>query len=138
MVDSPLEFGQPEVDDLRNAVGRDYDIAWFDVPMNDPSAMRPGQAAGDLNSQIDGLIDGQGPPLDFLFQGLAFVICHYDEQPPIVRFGDFVDDAYVWIVQRGSGSGFAKETGLLCLVCLEVVRKELEGHHTVELEVASE
>jgi len=54
-------LGEPEVEDLDRAFGRDPDISRLQVAVDDAPRVRGLQALGDLMGNLDGLPDRKGP-----------------------------------------------------------------------------
>ncbi len=124
------ELGKTEIHDLRDPVFPDHDIFGLDVPVDDPLVVRGRKAVGDLDSDIDGLLEADGPP--FLAQGLPVNQLHRDKHLAVV-FGDIVDRADVRVVQRRRELRFLGEPYLFGIVRRQPVGKKLECHRAVEL-----
>src|SRR5439155_17993893 len=101
------ELDQTEVEDLRLASPRDKDVGRFDVTMNHALRVRRLEGLGNLDTNLDDLVDGQGPG-DAVLQCLALQQLHREEGLPFV-FPKFVNCADVWMIEGRGGAGFALE-----------------------------
>src|SRR6266851_10394915 len=88
-------FRQTEIKNLGvTAVGNEQ-IRGFDVAMDDSLGMGGVESVGNLNCDIEQLLQVKGSALDNFPQSLAFQIFHYQENTALV-LTDFVDGADVW------------------------------------------
>ena len=55
----PRRFRQPEVEDLHDPVPGDEDVLRLQIAMDDAALVRGGDAADDVDAEVDGLADGQ-------------------------------------------------------------------------------
>jgi hypothetical protein len=78
--------------------------------MHDPGAMRVRHRIGDLATERDDLIPGQGAARDCGVEGRALDVLHGDKHLVVV-LADVVDDADVGVAEGRGGSRFVQEAG---------------------------
>ena len=66
------QLGQPEVEDLDAAVGRDHDVGRLEVAVDDPGGVGPGQPVGDLDGVAERLVELHPLAADQLVEGFPF------------------------------------------------------------------
>ena len=66
---------EPEVEQFRARLGQ-HEVRGLQITMGDAGAVRSRKGVGDLNPDLQGLIDWQGDFLQPLLQGLAVEILH--------------------------------------------------------------
>ena len=76
-------------------------IRGFDIAMNDAFGVGRIQRVGNLNAQIQNLLDGQRLAVHMPAQRFAFDELHRQEWTAVL-FTDIVDGAYVGVIQRRS------------------------------------
>ncbi len=86
----------------------DKNICRLDVAVNNSAGMRCIQRVGNLDAEIEQLIELQRTALDAVLEGLALQQLHGDK---VLAIGDvnFMDGADVWIIQRRGGPRLALE-----------------------------
>ena len=131
----PGELREAEVDDLHETVFRDENIRRLDVAVNDPLAVRLGEPLGDLNGDIERLIELERPPLDLALEVLAVVVGHRDECLAVLRLSDLINRADVRVIERGCGARLMDEAFLRGGIAGELRREELERHGAAERRV---
>ncbi len=124
-------FGEAEVEDFGVAAAGDEDVGRFYVAMDDAGGVSGVESVGDLNRDVEKLIEIDGAIGDEVFEGLAVEEFHGDEGAAFV-FADVVDGADVWVVQSGGGLGFALEAGEGLRVGGDIFGEEFEGDETAE------
>src|ERR1700731_4627558 len=88
------QFRQAKIKNLCMSTLRYKDVGWLDVTMNDSFCMRGVQRLGNLNSQLQDLLDHQRLPGNTVFESLALQQLHRDERSSI-GLVNFVDRANV-------------------------------------------
>ena len=73
--------------------------------------MRRFKAAGDLDGDVEYVLERQRSGGDLVVEGFAVEVRHRDEGVPL-DLVDFVDGADVGVVERGGGLGLAEEARL--------------------------
>ena len=99
------ELGEAEVHDLHVAALGQENICGLDVSMHDALRVRGVKGVGDLDTEIDNLVNLERAARDAVEKGLAFHPLHHDERLAVV-FTDVVHRADVGVVQRGGGTRF--------------------------------
>jgi len=100
-----------------------------------PGAVGLHQPSSHLDPEPNGLGNGQGTPLDFLLERLAFEVLHADEHLPVIGFVDVMHHADVVVLKGGRGLRLVDEALLGFLVAGELWGEELERDGAVELEI---
>jgi hypothetical protein len=101
-------LGQPEVENLREAVGRDDHVGRFQIAVEDAARMRFGQAVSNLNGVVERLIEAQGTSCHSLRQCFSLEILHHEEVDAILA-ADVEQRANVGVAQPGHGACLALE-----------------------------
>ena len=104
----PDALGQTEIEHLHAAFAED-DIRRLDVAVNDPFGVSRIEGIRRLNADVDHLADLEGTLTHQGIQRLAFHEFHGDEQVPVWRLSDFIDDTDVWMIQGRGRLGFLDE-----------------------------
>ena len=99
-------LGEAEVENFCVAAAGDENVGGFDVAMDDGGGVSGVESVGDLNADVEELIEFEGTTADQVLECLAVEKFHGDEGAAFV-FTDVVDGADVWMIERGSGLGFA-------------------------------
>jgi hypothetical protein len=100
------ELRQVEIEDLDLAAARYKNIRWLDVAMNDAFRVRGIERVGNLNPQVEHLVECERLLADAVLQRLAFEQLHGDEGDcfaaiiAIIHYVDFIDGADVGVIQR--------------------------------------
>ncbi len=128
------QLGQPEVQYLGLAARAHEDVGGLDVAMDDPLGVRGVERVGDLDAEIEDLLQLERLALDAVLERLAFQELHGDEALALV-FADFIDGADVGMVERRGGARLALEARQRLLVAGDIFGQELERHHAAELGV---
>src|SRR5215471_670705 len=102
------ELCQPEVQHLCVAPRRNHYVLWLDVAMNDAVAMGFGQCIRDLYRDIQRLPEVARLSLDASRQSFSFNVLH-DDVVQVVLPANLIDRAYIRMVERRGGLGFANK-----------------------------
>src|ERR1700730_1022937 len=103
------KLGQTEIEDFRLAAfGHEY-VGRLDVSMNDALGVCNIESVGNLNSEIEDLLDRKSLTMDMLTESFTVDEFH-DDEGTVILFANVVDGAYARMIERGSGVGFAAET----------------------------
>ena len=97
------QLGQAEVHHLHVAPLGHENVRGLDIAMHDALRVRGVQRVGDLDPEIDNLVNLEHAAGQSIVERLAFHPFHDDERLALV-FADVVDRADVRVVQRGGGS----------------------------------
>jgi len=124
-------LGEAEVEDLDPAIGVDHDVGGFEVTVDDPALVGGCQRLGDLQRDLQGLIQGDRAVGDSLVEALTVHQLH-DEHVPAVDLFETEKGGDVGVVERGEDLGFALETGVAFIVSDEGPGQDLDGHLAVE------
>ncbi len=127
-------LGEPEVEDLDLAVGRDHDVRRLQVAMDDPLGVGRLESVGDLQRDAQGLFERESTSPETRGQILALGQLHGDEVGPAV-VAHLVDAGDVGMVQGGEHLGLALEAGEPLGVLGEGGRQHLDRHLATELGV---
>lgn len=100
------QLGDAEVENLDQAIGGDDQVGRLDVPMDDAGVVGLPQPLRGLDGDVERVWNREPPPVDPLFERLADVVGHRDEDLGIgdIAFRDLphlVDGADVRVVERG-------------------------------------
>ena len=93
--------------------------------MHDAQVMGGGQRIGDLDAQLEQLVEGHRPAPDALVEGRAVEALHDDEVAAVV-LADVVNRADVWMVQPRGRPGLADEPLDSQRIARQIVGQELE------------
>ena len=102
-----MQFGQPEVEQLRAALG-EHDVGGLEIAMDDALPVRLVEGVRDLNRVLQRLIERQRAFLQARRERLPLQILH-DQEVNSVLLADVMQCAAVWMIQGGDGAGFALE-----------------------------
>lgn len=127
----PIYYLKP----FHEPVARDQHVGGLDVTMDDAGGVRFGEALGDLDRDVERVVQLQRAACDLLLQRLAVVESHHEEELPVGRLVDLVDRADVGMVQRRRGLRLDHEASLGVLVAREVGRQDLQRDRAPELGV---
>ena len=129
------EFGQPEVEELGMAVPGDHDVVGLDVPVDDVRLVGPGQAFGDLVTDLDGALEVELALGDQAADGPAFDVLHGNEHRA-VGLVDVIDRGDGWMGDGRGGLGLDQEAAFAHRVGDELGLEKLQGDGPLELGVA--
>jgi hypothetical protein len=101
-------LGQTEIEDLDAAFGRDLDIGGLEVAVDDALLVRGFERLRDLESQAEGLLDRDRPPLQPIRERVALDQLE-NEEACLVGFFETVNGRDVRVVERGQHPGFSFE-----------------------------
>ena len=128
-------FCQSEIEDLHSAFGRDLDVRWLEVTVNDPLAVRCLQRLGNLARIIERLLNWQRTDsLDPLRQGFAFHQLKH-EAVHVVGFFEAVDRRNVGTVECCERACFPPEAGQPLRIASKFRGQGLDGYVATELAV---
>jgi hypothetical protein len=96
---------EAEIQDLDDAALHQEEIGGLDVAMENAGAVRRIKRIGDLDAEVDRLMDLDRPVRQQLAQGLPLEQLHHEVGSALV-LADVVDRADILMVQRGSGACF--------------------------------
>src|SRR5580658_10520414 len=102
--------------------------------MNDSFLMGRTESVGDLDSQLQHLLNRQGLAGNAVHQRGTFEEFHRNERFSVV-FADFMDGADIGMVQGGGGLRFTVEAAQSLRVWREPLRKKLQSNEAVQLGV---
>ena len=103
--------------------------------MDDALAMRLVERVGDLDGDLQRLVERERPFLEARGQRLALEMRH-DQVVRAIDAADVVDAADVGMVQRGDGAGLALEPGPQIGIASNLTRQDLDGDRSIEACVA--
>src|SRR5215471_18396986 len=98
-----VELGEAEIEELRFPAAGHEDVPGLDVAVDDPPRVRSLESVGDLDGELERLVERQSPCVQSVLQGLAVKELHHEEGLPFV-FVDVVDRADVRILEGGGGA----------------------------------
>ena len=96
------QLRQAEVHDFGVAPGRNENVRWLDIAMDDPLRMRRLECVGDLDPQRDQHLLLQGPAGNPVLQRFPLETLH-DDEGVAVLIADVLNRADVRVTQRGRG-----------------------------------
>jgi hypothetical protein len=102
--------GQAEVQQLHLPIHTDDDIGWFQITMNDAAFMGGLEPLGDLQRDLEGVLDCDRTPFHPHRKILALGQLH-DQETLTSGLLEAVDGSDVGVLERGQGPGFPFETG---------------------------
>ena len=102
------ELGEPEVEDLRIAVGTHHDVLGLDVPMHQAAGMRRRQRTRHLDADVHDVAHRQGALPQAVPQRLALDELGHDVGAA-VQLAEVVHDHDVGVVQARRGPRFLTE-----------------------------
>src|SRR5882724_1335375 len=126
------ELRQTEVENLQLVSLVEHYIRGLDVAVNDVAAMRFGQRVGQLERELQRLIERKWPPADELLERLAVDVLHHEEQD-ILGFVDFVDRTDVRVIDGRCSASLAQKSGASLLVTHQFGGKRFDGDRAVKL-----
>ena len=127
-------LGEPEVEQLDHALGRDANVRGLEVAVNDAGLVRRLEPLGDLPTHVDGLVDGQRSALQPRLEVLARHELHREEAC-VAHLVDAEDPGDVRVVQRRERLGLALETPQPLVVLGEVLGQHFDRNIALEARV---
>jgi hypothetical protein len=127
-----LLAGQPQIDELGPAAGRNDDVGGFDVAVHDAGGRRMDEGRRHLQRVVDRI--GRSQPALSLNQVPQIGACDVLEGDEVQAaiFADVVDAGNVIVVQPGGGPGFILEPLHRTGIAGHGRRKHLERHHPLQ------
>ena len=132
------EFSQAEIEHFGLAAARHKNIGWLDIAMNDAFCMGGIERVGNLDSEVEYLVERKRLLADAMLQRLPFEQLHGDEWDllaAVIHHIDFVDRADVRVIQRRGGAGFALKSFERRAIFRESFGQELQRHLAAQLGV---
>ncbi|HEV8336851.1 MAG TPA: hypothetical protein VGR67_10570 [Candidatus Polarisedimenticolia bacterium] len=123
--------GQPEIEDLHRAVGRDLDVRRLEIAMDDSPLVGRLESLGDLPCDRQGLLERHGPVRDSVGERRSLDQLEHQRRRP-GRFFHPIDGADGAVAQRGQDLSFTAETGEPVGIPGKGLREHLDGHLPVE------
>ena len=114
---------------------RQHDVGGLEIAMDDALAMRLVERVGDLDGDLQRLVERERPFLEARGQRLALEMRH-DQVVRAIDAADVVDAADVGMVQRGDRPGLALEACPRIGIAGDVARQDLDGDRAIEARVA--
>ena len=127
------DLGEPEVDELGDAVVAEEGVGGLDVAVEDAGAVGGGEAAGEIDPERDDLLGGHGER--DVVEGVAGEELG-DEEGAVADLADVVDGDEVRVLELGDGAGLDGEAGAGLGVRLGA--GDLEGDGAIEQRVAGQ
>ena len=121
------QLRQPKIEDLGLPAGSQKNVGRFQVAMHDALVVGDIERIGNLDSDVEDLIQRKRMAVDLLGEAFAFEQLHGDEVLPIALL-DGVDGADVGMVQPGGGARLLLEPLQSVCVPLEVAGQEFQRH----------
>jgi hypothetical protein len=124
------DLGEPEVEHLDRAAGRDLDVGGLQIAMDDTLGVRGLERVHDLARDAEGLLERNRAGLDAVRERRALDQLHHQ--------GAIFDSVYrgdVGVVQRGQHLRLAREARHLYGIGCQAVREKLHGDLSSELRV---
>src|SRR5437867_6643808 len=126
------ELRQTEVENLQLVSLVEHYVRGLDVAVNDVAAMRFGQRVGQLERELQRLIEGKRPPADELLERLAVDVLHHEEHD-VLGFVNFVDCADVRMIDSRCSASLPQEAHASLLVTYQLGGKRFDGDRAVKL-----
>src|ERR1700693_3442612 len=125
------KLGEAEIENFGLAAFGDEYIGRLDVAMNDASSVCNIKGVGNLNSEIEDVLDGERLALDMLTESFTVDEFH-DDEGTVILFANIVDGAYAGMIERGSGVSFAAETLQSLSILIHVVGQEFQSYSAIK------
>ena len=103
-------LARPEIEDSYLAVWTELDVGWFEVAVDDALVVCGFQRLGNLEGDLEGLIDRGRTGVDALGQGFTLGHLH-DQQLASLEIFETVDRSDPRVLKCGQDPGFAFESG---------------------------
>ena len=129
-----LKLREPEVEELRARL-RQHDVGGLQVAMRDALPVRFVERVGDLDRNLQRLVEGQRPFLEARGQRLAVEMRH-DQIVRAIDAADVVDAADVRMVQGRDGASLALEAGSQIGIASDLTWQDLDRDRPIEARVA--
>src|SRR5262249_23169199 len=113
---------------------RHKNVRGFYVAMNDPLGVRGIERIGNVDGNLNHLIEIERMRSNQVLQRRAFQILHSNKARAVV-LANFVNRANVRMIQRGSRSGLAPEALQRVWVLRQIFGKKLDGYEASKLKV---
>ena len=114
---------------------RQHDVGGLEIAMRDALAVRLVERVGDLDRDLQRLVERQRPFLEARGQRLALEMRH-DEVVRAIDAADVVDAADVGMVQGRDGASLALEAGPQIGIASDLTRQDLDRDCPIEARVA--
>ena len=104
------KFGKAEIEHFGLPAARHKNIGGLDIAMNDAFCMGGIERVGNLDSEVEHLVERKRLLADAVLERLPFEQLHGDEWDrlaAVVHDIDFIDGADVGVIQRRGCAGFA-------------------------------
>src|SRR6185503_13480286 len=116
---------ETEVEHFDRAVGRDLDVCWLEVSMNDALVMCSFERLGNLSSDVNHFIYQEGTGCDPVGEGWAFHQLE-NEREDTVRLLEAVDSRDVRMIERRQYLSLSPESRHAIRIEREQRRQDLE------------
>jgi hypothetical protein len=116
------------------AIASDENIFGLQIAMDDASLVRCCQATCNLQTVIDGFVDGERSFLESFPQGLPFQEFG-DEITYAVLRAHVIDGNNVWMAKRCNAARFLLETAYPLSVGPKLFRQDFDSNRTIETAV---
>src|ERR1700747_2228112 len=120
------ELRQTEIKDLYLAAPSHENIRGLDVAVDDAACVRCVQRIGNLDAEVEDLIEGQWSVVDPMLERLTVEVLHGDEGAA-VEFADIVNCANIGVVERRGGTRFALKALERGRIRYRIFRKEFQS-----------
>src|SRR5207237_367637 len=121
-------FGEAEIENLDDTLGRDLDVGGFQVAVDDALFVGGFQGFGNLAGYAESFVERDGAGGDALVEGLAGNEFHHQG-----FFLDAVNDRDVWMVERSENLGFANEPREVVGIIGQGVGEEFDRDVAIQL-----
>ena len=128
------KFGEAKIENLHAARIGDEDIAGSDVAMNDAFGMSGLKRIGDVDAEVDELMDIERTVGQAVAQRASLEQLHDDERMA-VDFADVVDGADAAVIQGRGGASLGVQPAYRVRLVSQIVGQELESDRTSEPDV---
>ncbi len=125
-------LGEAEIEQLHAAVLVDHDVRRLQVAVHDALVVGALERPGDLQRDLQSLVERNRPGIQALVQVLALHHLH-DEKPRALGLLDAVDRGDVRVFELGEHLGFALEPHHLVGVADEMRGQNLDRHLALEV-----
>ena len=125
----------PEVEHFHRAVGADFDVRGFQIPVHDAILVCGIDRLGDLPGDLHCVIRGNRRLSDPLFEGQTFDELEH-QRPYAAALLEAVDVPDVRVIHRGERHRLALKTPETIGIGRELLGQDLDGDVAIELRVA--
>ncbi len=126
-------LGQPEVEQLRARPGQ-HDVARFEIPVDQPGAVRRREPVGDLDGDAQRFLDRQAAPDHPRRERFALQVLH-DEQRAVAVPRKLEERADAGVAERGERPRLTLEPSLRIRVAEGAGRQDLDRHGAADARV---